>query len=381
MTATGAGAPADLGEPTGDAAGRRETGGDVTVRRSSPMSLAALGLGVALVVLLALVPFGAGISLTNQLTQLIILLLLALGWNLLAGYGGMVSIGQQAFVGLGSYAVLYLADHGVLAWYAVPLAVGFAAVISVPISYVAFRLRGGYFAIGTWVTAEVFRLTIAQVQSLGGGAGASLNDLSNYDPATREHITYWVGLSLVVLTLAVAGLLLRSRIGLALMSVRDDERAAEASGVNVVRTKRLVFVISGAVCGGAGTLLILSNLQVQPDASFSVQYSAFMIFMVLVGGMGSFEGPIVGALVFFGLQQTLSSYGVWYLVIVGSVAVAVTLWLPAGIWGTIDPRRHRSIVPLRYRVAFGGDFGTLPSRRPGTGREDLMARLRLRRRQ
>jgi len=341
----------------------------LTVDRSSRWSNGALSLGIVAAVVLAVLPFGAGASVINQLTQLFVLALLAVGWNLLAGYGGMVSIGQQCFVGLGSYAVLYLAQHGVLAWYAVPIAVIGAGVISIPISYVAFRLRGGYFAIGMWVTAEVFRLTIAQVQSLGGGAGASLNDLSNYSPTTRDHITYWVGLALVVLTLFAAGLLLRSRIGLALMSVRDDERAAEASGVNIVRTKRVVFVISAAICGGAGTLLIISNLQVQPDASFSVQYSAFMIFMVLVGGMGTFEGPLVGALVFFGLQQALSSYGVWYLVIVGSVAVAVTVWLPAGIWGTFDPRRRRSIVPLRHRVDYGDLVVPARTARPGATRD------------
>jgi len=360
---------ADAGD-AGPSAGSVPVGpSKLTVDRSSRWSNGALSLGIVAAVVLAVLPFGAGASVINQLTQLFVLALLAVGWNLLAGYGGMVSIGQQCFVGLGSYAVLYLAQHGVLAWYAVPIAVIGAGVISIPISYVAFRLRGGYFAIGMWVTAEVFRLTIAQVQSLGGGAGASLNDLSNYSPTTRDHITYWVGLALVVLTLFAAGLLLRSRIGLALMSVRDDERAAEASGVNIVRTKRVVFVISAAICGGAGTLLIISNLQVQPDASFSVQYSAFMIFMVLVGGMGTFEGPLVGALVFFGLQQALSSYGVWYLVIVGSVAVAVTVWLPAGIWGTFDPRRRRSIVPLRHRVDYGDLVVPATTARPGATRD------------
>jgi branched-chain amino acid transport system permease protein len=347
----------------------------VSVRRSSRATLAGLGLAIAVVAVLAVLPFGAGESVTNQITQLFILLLLAVGWNLLAGYGGMVSIGQQGFVGLGSYAILYLAQHGVLSWYAVPIAVVFAAAVSIPISFLAFRLRGGYFAIGTWVIAEVFRLVVAQVQSLGGGAGASLNDLSNYDPVFRDHVTYWVGLALVVLTLLAAGALLRSRVGLALMSVRDDDRAAEASGVKVVRTKRMVYVLSAAVCASAGTLLILSNLEVQPDASFSVQYSAFMIFMVLVGGMGSFEGPIVGALVFFGLQQLLSSYGVWYLVIVGTVAVAVTLWLPAGIWGTIDPRHRRSIVPLRHRVSFGGQDAVVPRGRHSAGREAWTSKL------
>jgi branched-chain amino acid transport system permease protein len=97
-------------------------------------------------------------------------------------------------------------------------------------------------------------------------------------------------------------------------------------------------------------LLVLDNLEVQPNSSFSVQYSAFMIFMVLVGGMGTFEGPIVGAIVFFGLQQWLAANGAWYLIILGAVAIAVTLWLPRGVWGTLDPQNRRSLVPLRHRV-------------------------------
>jgi branched-chain amino acid transport system permease protein len=321
-----------------------------SVRRYSASSLGGLGAAGVVFVVLALLPSLFGESIINRLSQLFALLILAVGWNLLAGYGGMVSIGQQAFLGLSSYAVLYLSLHGVLAWWGVPLAIVFAGLVSVPISFLAFRLRGSFFAIGTWVIADVCLLVVAQIETLGGGAGASLNDLNGYDPTTVDNVTYWVGLALVVATLAGCALLLRSRLGLALVSIRDDERAAEATGVNVARTKRIVYVLSAAICAGAGALLILENLEVQPDSTFSVQYSAFMIFMVLVGGIGTFEGPIVGAIIFFALQQWLASDGVWYLIILGAVAVIVTLWLPKGVWGTIDPNNRRSLVPLRHRV-------------------------------
>ena len=321
-----------------------------SVRRYSRASLRGLGAAGVAMLVLAVLPTFAGESITNRLTQFFALLILAVGWNLLAGYGGLVSIGQQAFLGLSSYAVLYLSLHGVLAWWAVPLAILFSGLISVPISFLAFRLRGSFFAIGTWVIADVCLLVVAQVESLGGGAGASLNDLNGYDPTTVGNVTYWVGLALVAATLIGCALLLRSKFGLALVSIRDDERAAEATGVHVARTKRIVYVVAAAICAGAGALLILENLEVQPDSTFSVQYSAFMIFMVLVGGIGTFEGPIVGAILFFALQQWLASYGVWYLIILGAVAVVVTLWLPKGIWGAIDPNNRRSIVPLRHRV-------------------------------
>jgi branched-chain amino acid transport system permease protein len=321
-----------------------------SVRRYSASSLGGLGVAGVVLVVLALLPSLAGESMVNRLTQFFSLLILAVGWNLLAGYGGMVSIGQQAFLGLSSYAVLYLSLHGVLAWWGVPLAILFAGLVSVPISFLAFRLRGSFFAIGTWVIADVCLLVVAQIETLGGGAGASLNDLNGYNPTTVGNVTYWVGLAIVAATLTGCALLLRSRLGLALVSIRDDERAAEATGVNVARTKRIVYVLSAAICAGAGALLILENLEVQPDSTFSVQYSAFMIFMVLVGGIGTFEGPIVGAIIFFALQQWLASYGVWYLIILGAVAVIVTLWLPKGIWGAVDPNNRRSLVPLRHRV-------------------------------
>jgi branched-chain amino acid transport system permease protein len=329
------------------------------VRRYSRTTLGALAASGVLVFVLAWFPAFAGESSVNRLTQFFSLLILAVGWNLLAGYGGMVSIGQQAFLGLSSYCVLYLSLHGVLAWWGVPLAIVFAGLVSVPISFLAFRLRGSFFAIGTWVIADVCLLVVAQVETLGGGAGASLSDLNNYRPVTVDDVTYWVGLAIAVSALVACALVLRSRLGLALVSIRDDERAAEATGVNVARTKRIVYVLSAAICGGAGALLILANLEVQPDSTFSVQYSAFMIFMVLVGGIGTFEGPVVGAIFFFLLQQWLAAYGAWYLIILGAVAVAVTLWLPKGIWGTVDPKNRRSLVPLRHRVTRGRDSTSL----------------------
>jgi branched-chain amino acid transport system permease protein len=321
-----------------------------TVTRGTRGSRVGLGTGIAVAVILAFAPAVTGEATTNDLTQFFILLIMAVGWNLVAGYGGMISIGQQAFIGFGSYAVLDLSLHGVLAWYAIPIAIALSGLVSIPVSFLAFRLRGGYFAIGTWVIAQVFQLVIGQQSNLGGGAGASLNDLNNLSPITRDNITYWFALALSVLALSVTGLLLRSRIGMALVAVRDDEHSAAATGVNVVRTKRLIFILSAAICGGAGTLLIISNLEVQPNSSFSIQYSAFMIFMVLVGGIGSFEGPIIGAVIFFILEQSLDNYGVWYLVILGAFAIIVTLWLPRGIWGTLDPQHRRSVVPLRHQL-------------------------------
>jgi branched-chain amino acid transport system permease protein len=135
-----------------------------------------------------------------------------------------------------------------------------------------------------------------------------------------------------------------------LTAIRDDETAARSVGVSVSLAKRLVYLVSAAGCGAAGGLLIVSSLNVQPDAIFSVQWSAYMIFIVIIGGLGYMEGPILGAIVFFALQQSLSSYGVWYLVLIGAIAMASVLWLPRGLWGAVAARTDVRLFPVGYVV-------------------------------
>lgn len=318
-------------------------------RSSTGGRIGLLGLAV-LTVLLAVAPYFVGPRTTSQLVQLYVLIVLASMWNLLAGYGGLVSVGQQAFIGLGTYTVLALADQGLNPWLAVPVAGVVAGLLALPISLLVFRLRAGYFAIGTWVVAEVLRLLVVQSSSLGAGAGKTLTGLSDYDPAVRQANTYWVALTVLVLVLVGIALLLRSPLGLGLTAVRDDEVAAGALGVQVGLAKRTVYVLAAAGCGLAGGVLLTNGLRAQPDAAFSVQFSAFMIFMVVIGGFGTLEGPVLGALVFFALQQTLADYGSWYLVALGVAAIAITLRVRGGLWGLLTRRSGASVLPLRHRL-------------------------------
>ncbi len=139
--------------------------------------------------LAATVPLWGESSWMREFVEIACYFVFALMWNLLAGYGGMVSIGQQAFFGLGGYAMLALGNFaGVNPFVAVPLAALAAGAVALPVSWVAFRLQGGYFAIGTWVIAEVFRLTFANVSAVGGGSGTTLTALRGIDRATRESI-------------------------------------------------------------------------------------------------------------------------------------------------------------------------------------------------
>ena len=178
-------------------------------------------------------------------------------------------------------------------------------MIAVPVSWVAFRLQGGYFAIGTWVIAEVFRLSFANVSAVGGGSGTSLTALRGIERATRESVTYWMALGCVVAAIALVYLFLRSKQGLALLAIRDNEVAAESQGIAVRRMKLAVYVVAAFGAGLAGALYFVGNLRISPDAAFSVNWTAFAIFMVVIGGIGRIEGPIVGALDLLGAQQVL----------------------------------------------------------------------------
>jgi branched-chain amino acid transport system permease protein len=345
------------------------TSGTVKVKRWDRTSRGFSGAVLVLLVLLVLVPFAFTQSTTSDLTQLLTLVLLASMWNALAGFGGMISIGQQAFIGIGAYGTIILATHGVNGYVAIVIAALAAGVIALPISLIAFRLRGGQFAIGMWVIAESFRLFLDNDGSLGGGSGKSLSALDNYAPATRDALTFWLALGVTAALLGGVILLLRSRTGASLQAIRDDEVAAASLGVRVTRIKRLIFVLAAVGCGAAGGLILASSLFVEPDSIFSVQYSAYMIFMVLIGGLGTFEGPIIGALFFYLVQQQFASHGTWYLIGLGAVAILITQVLPRGIWGTISDRFGIQLVPIGYRVT--GDVEAPPTEPAAPVREPV----------
>jgi branched-chain amino acid transport system permease protein len=287
----------------------------------------------------------------REFNEMACYLIFAMMWNLLAGYGGMVSIGQQAYLGIGGYVLVALGNFtGINPFLAVPLGALAAMAAAFPISRIAFRLQGGYFAIGTWVIAEVLRLGVANVSAIGGGSGTSLIALRGIARATRESITFWMCLAGVVASVGLVYWLLRSRQGLALLAIRDSEAAAESQGVNVARTKLWVYAVSAFGCGLAGALYFLGNLRISPDAAFSVNWTAFSIFIVMVGGIASIEGPIIGVIVFYLVTRLFSDYGTWYLVGLGLLAIFVTLCFPKGIWGYASTKTGLQLFPVRRHL-------------------------------
>jgi len=330
------------------------------VRRSSRLTAFSSAGAAALVAVLLSAAFWASNDTLRLASDIFLYVALACLWNFLAGYAGLVSVGQQAYVGLGGYilfAVTAKADVPVL--YAIPMLGIAAALISVPSAKLLFRLRGAYFAIGSWVLAEVFRLGAILIVPLGGGSGMSLPvraaQTLGRTPHDRFVMIYLIALVLLLAILAMIFLVLRSRMGLALTAIRDNEVAARSNGVNVNRIKLIVYVAAASATAMVGGLVFLQRLRISPDSGFNVNdWSALIIFMVVIGGIGTFEGPILGALIYFFLRETLATLGPVYLIILGAVAIAVMLIEPRGIWGFVRARWGVQLLPLGFVVGKSG---------------------------
>jgi branched-chain amino acid transport system permease protein len=316
------------------------------VQRWSTVSAGFTGIFGVFCVLLVFVPVAMSQNVTQKLTTLLILVLLAAMWNGLAGYGGLVSVGQQGFIGLGAYATVWLCNHNMHPYQAMVVATLFCAAISLPVSFLMLRFRGAQFAIGMWVLAEVAAILVSFDSSLGAGTGTSLIELNYYSPDARQSYTYWLTLGMTAFFLLVLFLLLRSRLGASLQAIRDDEEAAASVGVRVVAGKRILFVLAAAGCGGAGALILANTLFIEPASIFGVNWTAYMVFMVLVGGLGTFEGPIVGAIVLFAIQNHYSAGGAGYLIGLGLASMLFALLLPRGLWGTVRDRFALQLLPV-----------------------------------
>jgi branched-chain amino acid transport system permease protein len=333
--------------------------------------LSAAILCVALLVAVALPAF-ASRDLIQNLIFLFYLMALAQCWNLLAGYAGLISVGQQAFVGLGGYLLFALTlPGGINPLLAIPIVGVISALLALPTALVVFRLRGAYFAIGTWVVAEVYRLVFAQFKMLGGGTGTSLDPqvtssvpgiewvkamLNIRTPAARDIISYWLVLALVTGTLALVYVMLRSRRGLALGAIRDNEPAAAGLGVDIYRVKLFVYVAVAAMTGMLGAMIYLQKARISPDAAFSVlDWTAYVIFITVIGGIGTIEGPMIGAVIFYLLQRYLADFGAWYLILLGALGIVVMLFAPKGLGGFVSERCNLTLFPIRRKLVVRGE--------------------------
>jgi branched-chain amino acid transport system permease protein len=204
--------------------------------------------------------------------------------------------------------------------------------------------------VATLVVAATFPIIATLSPAVGGTTGVSVPGLAGYSDVLREALIYWATLAVAVVSVAGVYLLVRRTFGLDARAVGSDPVAAASSGVRVGRIRLLAYLAAAGGAGAVGALIALQTLYVEPTTVFSIQYSVDMLFKVLIGGMVTMEGPIIGALVLFALQETLSSYGAWYLVIVGGLAIVTTLAASRGLWGLASERFGWSLLPVGYRV-------------------------------
>ena len=324
-----------------------------------------VGLALILIAILA-GPLYLGRGDMRLMVEIASYLTLATMWNLLAGYGGLVSVGQQAFVGIGGYTmfavVIFLGIHPLIG---VVIAGAVAGLIAIPTAFVVFRLQGAYFAIGTWVIAEVYMLSIGQIPALGGGSGMSLPVQAVKGMADsrslREAMIYYSAIGLAIGSIGFVYFLLRSRMGLAVTAIRDSETAASSVGIDSRRLKFIIYCLVAVVTGLAGGLIFLAKLRISPEAAFSVvDWTAYVLFITVIGGIGRIEGPIIGTLVFFLLRGFLADLGAIYLILLGALSVVIMLKAPGGLWGLFLDKFDVEIFPLKRRL-------NLPS--PETQRE------------
>lgn len=217
-----------------------------------------------------------------------------------------------------------------------------------------FRLRTAYLAIGTWVVAEVLMLVAGKLDAWGGGSGISLPIsivLSlGHARADRLAAIYWLAFALAAVALIVTYVLLRSRIGIGLTAMRDNEEGAAAIGVNITRARILCFLGTAPFLGMAGAIIAMQKLRVSPSASFSItDWTVFIIFNVVIGGIGSFEGPIIGTIVYFVLREYLSELGTWNLILLGTFSIIVILIERRGLWGLFRRVLADDIVPVAHK--------------------------------
>ncbi len=293
---------------------------------------------------LATLPIWGSRYVTNVGLLICLYITLASMWNLLAGYSGMISLGQQMFIGLGGYSLAVLSLY-----YNVPifLSVFFGGLMSVLlavlISMPIFRMKGVYFAIGTWVISEALGICFSNWGYVRYGMGLFIQPAYKLSMSTL----YYAGVILSVGALGVVFYLLRSNLGLALMAIRDDDVASEAMGVNIFRCKFTCFLLSAFITGMAAGLMYLNTIFIQPFEAYGIGWTVKLLFIVIIGGMGTLEGPIIGAVIYVLLQQFLSEYLGYNLIILGVITILVILIAPRGLMGTFQQKVGIELFPVR----------------------------------
>ncbi|TGE38369.1 branched-chain amino acid ABC transporter permease [Desulfosporosinus fructosivorans] len=312
-------------------------------RLTSNRSIKYSALGLLVLVLLTVPLWG-----TQYLVMLFLLISLYVAfaqmWNLLAGYAGLISLGQQIFIGLGGYTLAVLTEYyGLTIWQSILMGGLISGVVAAFLAFLLFRMKGVYFTIASWITAEIMVVVFSNWAYVRQGMGIFIR--SAYKLSTND--IYYAALALGISSVILVQIILRSKLGLGLMAMRDNEGAAETMGVEIFKSKLYCFIISAVVTGFTGGVLYLSQAFIQPTAAFSISWTVAVIFIVIIGGIGTVVGPIVGAVIYVLLQQFLSQYVGIGMLILGVMAITVILIAPKGIMGTLQQKLRFEIFSSR----------------------------------
>ena len=295
-------------------------------------------LGIGTLLAMAVIPFVTVPYVTALAMTTLVFLMLAVSWNLLAGYAGQISLGHAAFFGIGAY---------VSAWLTTPSAAGFPAWLSVPpllaillggvgAAFLAlvtgpamFRLRGHYFAIGTLALAAIIRLILTDLRSISGGStGYYLN------AGMGPTVTYLVTVFLAAASTLAVYAIVNSRLGLGMQAIHNDETAASGLGVSPLRYKMYAFLISSFIAGLAGSAYALNSLYINPTSTLGVIWTVDTLVIVILGGMGTFAGPLFGTVVFLIIDNFLGTFvGSLATTVEGIIIILFVIFLPSGVYG------------------------------------------------
>lgn len=302
---------------------------------------------IILVVVLAFLvgaPFVASTYVISILTLILVYMTMGQMWNLMGGYAGLLSLGMQAFIGIGGYCLtIFSVQYGMNVYLSILVGGVIAAVFGLVVSPALFKMSGVYFAIGSWVIAEALIIIFSNWGFVGYAKNWGISSVYSISKVQIYYTAVVLGVGAVALVFG----LLRSKTGLALMAMRDNVGAAETMGVQLYKTKITCYLVACFVTGIAGGVMYMVQAYIKPDTGFSINWTIAMTFMVIIGGIGTMEGPIVGAILYVLLTQYLYNFPGMSMIILGLIAIVVILIAPKGIMGTLYDKTGFEILSPR----------------------------------
>ena len=302
---------------------------------------------LVIAVVLIVFPFVGPAYATSVITLILIYMAMGQMWNLMGGYAGLLSLGMQAFIGIGGYSLTILSvNYGVNIYVAIIVGAIICAIFGLAVSPAIFKMSGVYFAIGTWIIAEALMIFFSNWKFVGYAKDWGIKTVYGMSKIQL----YFTALIIGVLSILVVYRLLRTKTGLALMAIRDNTSAAEVMGINIYRTKLTCYVITCFMTGLIGGVMYMVQGYIKPDTGFSINWTIAMTFMVIIGGLGTMEGPIVGAIVYVIIVQIMYKFPGMSMIVLGIIAIAVIMIAPSGIMGTLYEKTGFQLLSPRRSI-------------------------------